>query len=367
MCSPFPTGSGSARGLACHKMVLGRLPAWKRIIEENDAKAGLEAEPVLHVDVEDRLLPFVVRAVYGHALAPDLATSTYLQLAAVAKRLKFAAFFEEVVATFGSGINADNVCRVWKELTELQKRIPGIAGNDLGPDDDHGLAPLVQGDLARFQSPCFVMIIFNFEQKWSTGDEEFKAVAHEASQHSHKIESMIKEKTRHQTSRSVREQRHQDQADKTVDGTSDVGAPTTMPEEGAQADVADASVAATDATNTTALPDHEPEPSNTTESSMSEEYESTATAEEEEESLSSTLAAFVDNECYADVKLVVEGRDIQAHKAILCARSSHFRAMFTLGMREATTNVIEVGDISYEVFATILRYLYAAEYAPLRQ
>lgn len=351
-------GRGSARGLACHKMVLGRLPAWKRIIEENDAKAGLEAEPVLHVDVEDRLLPFVVRAVYGHPLAPDLATATYLQLAAVAKRLKFAAFFEEVVATFGSGINADNVCRVWRELAHLQKRIPGIAGNDLGPNDDHGLAPLVQGDLARFHSPCFVMVIFNFEQKWSS-DEEFRAVAYEASQHSHKIESMIKEKTRHQTSRSVREQRHQDQADKTV-GTSDEGAPTTMPEEVAQADLAGASAATGATTETTALPDHEPETSNTTGSSMFEEYESTATAEEEE-SLSSTLAAFVDNERYADVKLVVEGRDIQAHKAILCARSSHFRAMFTLGMREATTNVIEVGDISYEVFATILRYLYAAE------
>jgi hypothetical protein len=79
-------------------------------------------------------------------------------------------------------------------------------------------------------------------------------------------------------------------------------------------------------------------------------------------SLADTLAPFVNSERYADVTLVAEGREIRAHKAILCARSSHFRAMFTLGMREATTNVIEVGDISYQVLDTILNYLYSARY-----
>jgi len=82
----------------------------------------------------------------------------------------------------------------------------------------------------------------------------------------------------------------------------------------------------------------------------------------EEESLSSTLAKYINSRRYADIKLVVEGNEIHAHKAILCARSSHFQAMFTLGMREATSEVIEIADVSYNVFLDILRYLYTGEY-----
>jgi RCC1 and BTB domain-containing protein len=44
----------------------------------------------------------------------------------------------------------------------------------------------------------------------------------------------------------------------------------------------------------------------------------------------------VNEEEFSDVTFYVEGRPLYAHRGILSARSQHFRAMFTSGMREST-------------------------------
>jgi hypothetical protein len=152
------------------------------MLSDIDGKDRTEAE--LHVDVEDRLLWLVIQTIYGRSLSSfDLATGTWLDLVDVARQLQFPELEEEVVSTFSSIVNAASVCRVWQELSQLQKQEKRAA-------------------MPRFLRPCVVAIIHNFEHKWTDdGDEEFKKVALAASQHSDKIELMIKEKQRYEAQR----------------------------------------------------------------------------------------------------------------------------------------------------------------------
>ena len=50
---------------------------------------------------------------------------------------------------------------------------------------------------------------------------------------------------------------------------------------------------------------------------------------------------------FSDVKFLINGQIIYAHKIILAARSLHFNAMFSSGMREAFANEIEIPNVRY--------------------
>jgi hypothetical protein len=70
------------------------------------------------------------------------------------------------------------------------------------------------------------------------------------------------------------------------------------------------------------------------------------------------LRVMINNPSLSDVTFIVEGREVHAIKAFLAARSDHFRAMLFGGMRENSSRVIELYDISYQTFLTILEFLY---------
>jgi len=53
----------------------------------------------------------------------------------------------------------------------------------------------------------------------------------------------------------------------------------------------------------------------------------------------------------------VEGRQLRAPKALLCARCPHFRAMFDSGMRESLGDAVRVSEVSYGAYRVLLDYL----------
>ncbi|EQC36786.1 hypothetical protein SDRG_05620 [Saprolegnia diclina VS20] len=78
--------------------------------------------------------------------------------------------------------------------------------------------------------------------------------------------------------------------------------------------------------------------------------------------LTSTYAAnmrsLIDQPEFADVVFLVDGRRVHAHRAILAARSDHFKAMFSSGMREARELEVHVETIRAAVFLLLLEYMY---------
>lgn len=67
----------------------------------------------------------------------------------------------------------------------------------------------------------------------------------------------------------------------------------------------------------------------------------------------------VNDSNFSDVHFVVEGQVIHAHKIILAARSQHFNAMFSSGMRESTSSEITIPNVKYETFLALMNYLYS--------
>uniref|UniRef100_A0A8C4QUD9 Speckle type BTB/POZ protein like n=1 Tax=Eptatretus burgeri TaxID=7764 RepID=A0A8C4QUD9_EPTBU len=61
---------------------------------------------------------------------------------------------------------------------------------------------------------------------------------------------------------------------------------------------------------------------------------------------------------FADCCLCVCGREFNAHKAILAARSAVFNAMFKHEMEETKKNRVEIKDVEPEVFKEMLRFVY---------
>lgn len=60
----------------------------------------------------------------------------------------------------------------------------------------------------------------------------------------------------------------------------------------------------------------------------------------------------------SDIRFVVSGVDVNAHKAIVCARSPVFAAMFANEMLESCTGCVEITDVSVETFRIFLQFLY---------
>ncbi|XP_055324032.1 protein roadkill isoform X1 [Sitodiplosis mosellana] len=77
--------------------------------------------------------------------------------------------------------------------------------------------------------------------------------------------------------------------------------------------------------------------------------------------LSEDLGNLFDNERFSDVTLAVGGREFQAHKAILAARSPVFAAMFEHEMEERKQNRVAISDVDHEVLKEMLRFIYTGK------
>jgi hypothetical protein len=54
--------------------------------------------------------------------------------------------------------------------------------------------------------------------------------------------------------------------------------------------------------------------------------------------LSGNLKKLLKNPIYNDLTFEVDGKEVPAHKAIVCSRSEVFETMFSIGMKESTIN-----------------------------
>lgn len=77
--------------------------------------------------------------------------------------------------------------------------------------------------------------------------------------------------------------------------------------------------------------------------------------------MSEDLGNLFDNERFSDVSLAVNGREFQAHKAILAARSPVFAAMFEHEMEERKQNRVAITDVDDEVLKEMLRFIYTGK------
>ena len=80
------------------------------------------------------------------------------------------------------------------------------------------------------------------------------------------------------------------------------------------------------------------------------------------EELSKNVGNLVLNDDYSDVAFIVEERRFPAHRVILAARCSYFRALLFGGMKEAEMNIeISIGDTSADAFEILLKYIYTGK------
>lgn len=66
------------------------------------------------------------------------------------------------------------------------------------------------------------------------------------------------------------------------------------------------------------------------------------------------------SEAFYDVTIEVEDKKFYAHRAILAAQSTVFKAMFMANMRESTSGIVQLSDISPTAFSVVLRHLYGS-------
>ncbi len=76
-------------------------------------------------------------------------------------------------------------------------------------------------------------------------------------------------------------------------------------------------------------------------------------------------SAIENNEEFQDTTLIVGQEDskeeIKVNKFMLMARSPVFARMFQIDMIEKSTNIVEIPDVSPEVFKTVLSYIYTGQ------
>ena len=62
---------------------------------------------------------------------------------------------------------------------------------------------------------------------------------------------------------------------------------------------------------------------------------------------------------FCDIKLIIDGQEFAAHKAILSSASPYFHAMFGGSMVESSQSTVVIHEIESIVFNVILDYIYS--------
>ena len=79
------------------------------------------------------------------------------------------------------------------------------------------------------------------------------------------------------------------------------------------------------------------------------------------------MASLMQDGASSDVTLVAGGKELNAHKLILSARSPVFARMFQHNTRESITNTVTITDITAEVLEAMLQFVYTDDCAILQK
>jgi hypothetical protein len=93
-------------------------------------------------------------------------------------------------------------------------------------------------------------------------------------------------------------------------------------------------------------------------------FEESALNDESNENFVANMASLINNPEFSDLRIVVEGKTIHSHRAILACQCERFRAMLAAGMQESVANEIVISDWSYDAFFSLVTYIYTGKLPP---
>jgi len=72
-----------------------------------------------------------------------------------------------------------------------------------------------------------------------------------------------------------------------------------------------------------------------------------------------SFETFFNSKVYSDITIIVEGKEIFAHKIILCMRNVLFNTMLHSNFKESTQEKVHLTEFSYDTIFTFINYLYS--------
>ncbi|XP_075693923.1 kelch repeat and BTB domain-containing protein 4 isoform X2 [Rhinoderma darwinii] len=72
----------------------------------------------------------------------------------------------------------------------------------------------------------------------------------------------------------------------------------------------------------------------------------------------SIMKLCMEEQLFADVTILVDGKEFQLHRLVLSAQSCFFRSMFASNLKEGRNRVIQLQDVSASVFQLLVDYIY---------
>jgi N-acetylneuraminic acid mutarotase len=90
-------------------------------------------------------------------------------------------------------------------------------------------------------------------------------------------------------------------------------------------------------------------------------FEESAWNDEANQLFIQNMSSLIDNPEFSDIKIIVQGKYIHCHRAILACQCERFRALLSAGMKESRENEIIIDDWSYEAYYALITYIYTGK------
>lgn len=81
--------------------------------------------------------------------------------------------------------------------------------------------------------------------------------------------------------------------------------------------------------------------------------------------LSQDISNIYETEKFSDCSIVCEGKEFKCHKNILSTRSTVFDAMFSAGMLESQSSIVNIQDLDADIVEDMVKYIYSGRVSGL--